>query len=69
MDDESLLPETRHRAGVTGKNAKIEVADIDTQFQRVGTNDRRHPTGGEVAFQFPPFVGQQSPAIRLHLVA
>ncbi|OPZ01385.1 MAG: hypothetical protein BWZ09_02727 [Alphaproteobacteria bacterium ADurb.BinA305] len=68
-DAAGLLPEAGDAAGVARKEAEIEVADVDAQFQRVGGDDGVDAPLEEVALELAALAGQQSTAVGLDALA
>ena len=50
-------------AGVSGHHARIERADVDAQFQRIGRHHAADAAVAQAALDFAPLAGQIAAAI------
>ena len=64
-DAARLLPEGCHRAWMTGKDAQIEIADVDAQFESIRRDDRVDDAVEEIVFEFAAFGRKKAAAIGL----
>ena len=62
-DTARLLPEGGHRARMAGKDAEVEIADVDAELQRVRRDDRIDDAVEEIMFEFAAFGREEAAAV------
>ena len=58
-----LLPGAGDRAGVAAEDGRLQVADVDPEFQRIGRHDPHHLASPQPRLDLPAEVRQVAPAV------